>query len=1635
MMSAALEQQRQTPISNEADSEKYHGLKAFQKIDAKTIRPTLESILVRCVHNFEETLCSRQNLASLAERGVCFVSLENGIKSCSIHEGNSDLLQNLYRRTINLEDGSFITPAEAISIERKRCPRFWIVLINCYMVDFDQAIFDFLSSNLNMEDCPMEVTLLKDKIRHGKCILIVRWSNESKELEIVSCALFLVGNECIVCPYIATSDRNHHEKECGPSADSKPYRRRRLVRLLLAHLQLISINVFCWSVPKLVLQADPNSSGPIECFKKLGFGVLDYQYFMDDPIPDLTDDAVPFKFESRLWKIFIQDSQRIRYGSINPLARYFRFYMTSVIVAGVNSGSTTIIRKKMVPLEDFIRVRGTLDIFWMQDLTLEAKDHKHDAAKCCALNQCMHHKNKKITKPVVHQYAYCMYCKKGCHPECCYSREVGYDRCVPIDMFHSYRPPEVYGTCLLCESKKMKKGTLCKHNEGMDRSGDGVMTATCRKQHQKIHTRHRCLRCDVLIHPECCTYVLMEMHSDIASKRKGGLGSPHQGYNSIHFPENLYIHEPICDPCRLNSEYDVECTECIEHKRDASSCQNEETIEYYHRCYLCGASIHANCAIRMPNPNCTWDWSSPGQGLHWPGSELLYCSSCDVVRKYTVIPIIGEITKRMNDPDLVPNDIDTTKMVMGSYIEKNNVFEANKRLEHQMEIGKEVMLYSLDPVIYWEQTIMRLFFYLIAQHLPDDVGLIHDGFNIGSIKKRSYTMTSGWETKRTILQWVFQAGGVNGKDSRRGHWSLIVYQREITTSGAQYMDPRQIPINLGKSGMVRVMDSLEEPDSEFYTKMVQAVLLAMGWHEGKKPAKTLYLPKYKRVKRNSALTENTIDPTSKLNRKRWVIYEDPEAMMLLHNPDCGPITCVEALKHTNVGFQSVVNSEIELKDVVPAFYRQMILHLLGQMLNEGINHNIFDYSKLGVETNKDSAVYDVFSTRMRSVARDYDCGWGNKPFKELCVNEECPICKEDIWDIGSCHAKFTCYVSCSCSKRMHLDCFVQNLCAWDKMNLVHSPYDYNTYREDCFLGRIFKCPACNEINEPGLLVVHHCDGSLITIQPLPRYDNPAFNGDDPHYRDTTQIPMDARIEFVPRRRNWLRLEIFPIVWEEAKFLTYFNADSKTYANLKSDGLPITSDNILLISDLSISQEPSVNEGENSEQTRNNDDSINDPSKDVDNDGREKEKDKSTSTRNDTNHFHGSDTESDATNHNENTGNKDKHNNLETEPVTGKKRRRQRKCSRGGHFLTIQDDADAKVVWDVYNNVPPDYCRKDDVQKNLPKYWTKDQADREGEKLFWGNKDNTLKIKTIREGLVKARARKEKRRIEVLLKDERELLQRLDTEKNIQRYDQLIRLKYVGAKTSRVRNPKGKGLIQQRTPACWYGMVLNGHVTTCLETKWVKEMFPKPILEYIKENASRFVDVPPGAAGDTLMYSNLENDLRDRWSPPDTRPVIWAHQNQRDWKCLYYSTASVLYYLGDGLGASVMRDQGNTLNVLSYEYFVYLMRRLGYLGYKVQKQFSNISKEYSKDYLMIGQLCGMDGGTEHVIGMVDELIFDCNNMFATPMTDYSINACCGTVGFKQFHRLFVFSKKYQVTKERNKMINRKGTWVTSKIDIL
>jgi hypothetical protein len=79
-----------------------------------------------------------------------------------------------------------------------------------------------------------------------------------------------------------------------------------------------------------------------------------------------------------------------------------------------------------------------------------------------------------------------------------------------------------------------------------------------------------------------------------------------------------------------------------------------------------------------------------------------------------------------------------------------------------------------------------------------------------------------------------------------------------------------------------------------------------------------------------------------------------------------------------------------------------------------------------------------------------------------------------------------------------------------------------------------------------------------------------------------------------------------------------------------------------------------------------------------------------------------------------------------------------------------------------------------------------------------------------------------------------------------------------------------------------------------------------------------------------------------------------------------------------------------------------------------------SKDIGKDTFVIGQLCANDGGTEHAIGILDGWIFDCNCLYALPFTLFSINQCCGKVGFQQFYRTFTFKKSFVSTKKRMKL---------------
>ena len=1640
----------------------FYGLNECNNIDILSDRPKLhrKRLQKAMEEDTEASLCSPTNRINLLNVGVSHVSLEKGVRACGVSEIPGDLLHTMTQQKVNLKRPSSKAKRQCIS----ESPRFWIILINSHKVNFDTEIFDFFDINLALG--VVEKENFWEKIAHGKCILIVRWVDDRSAFEIVSCVLFILGTDCIYCPYMATSVQNHTKKSCGPNADNLPYRRRRLIRVLLSNLQMMSINVFGWNQPRLVIQADPRKTQAVECFKRLGFVLLDFQYITDDKVPQLTDD-VPFEIYPVKWRLFVHHSSRSLFGDYNSNERYFRFYMTSTVTAGGTNQGHISIRKKIAPLELFLSETKDLNMKWMQNMELVLGSNK----TCSAKNKCMYYR-KRLTPPM-HQYAFCMYCKSDCHPECCYARVEEEDLCVPIDMFHSYRHPDVYGTCLHCYTEKMNDGSLCRHNSAIIRSSSGIGTITCQYQSQKIHSQHCCVRCKEPIHPMCCTYVPIDVHNDMAQVNGEGLCAvPHNLENT---PERLYVSEPICDYCRLSTTFDIDAHECCENHSAISMCRNShEQIDFYLRCFECKRSIHYDCCkSRVSNPNCAWNWMMAGEGCHWPGAELVYCGDCDVTRKFTIIPCMSDIPKCMNDPDLLPDDMNVGKMVTACYTEQENIFENNIGLNHAIEFGKEVIPYSLDHKVYWELSIIRLFFYLLAKHLPRDVGLLHDGFNIGNIERGNFAMTRGWQNKHTIMQWVFQGGGRYGKDSKNGHWSLIVYERLGNGSNSN---------QLGRTGLVRIYDSLAEPNKAFYNKMIMKVIKALGFYEGTKPGKTLYIPKYKRTIRKGGVhpvSKNDMDPMTRIDSRRWVIFEDPNAIMLLDGPDCGPITCIEALKKVPIGLEAEVNMSVVIPEVELIHLRSLVFHYIGNMLSNGINRQNFVYSSLTLQNDTmGEEVMDSLSTRMNIISRDFECGWGNQSYKELCIDDSCPICLGKIWKIGSSHAKFTCYLSCACMKRMHFSCFVSTLVSWDQMERIRTPEQHAIYTEDDWLGHLFKCPACNNLNEPGLVYVHNCDGSLITAVQLPSYPH----AEDNVQEDRLRIDNDDRINFVLFRREWVRNNCFPIMWEEAKLLTYFNEEESKYLSLRTEGNDITSDKILLCSDVvedsvtpevlaaedhaatyydvpvteavSTSNDNDSNTGVNVTQeihtSANNPNIVSDDGlpiisiKDISTCAeiqKDAAVDDAHSTDGTIDDSTAVDNVSDARALTNSTTNADdmstaviveeapaiEKNKSITIGVVQKKRRRQSKRHRlklaDVYIVSKADRAYIVTKPDEVDGNGTESLEKDYIVKNLTYHWTKEETDEIVSKVIL-SKTTHYRMSKLQESLVEEKGKPNSNghsaRLACLLHKEKLIVGEFESEQIEKRFDQVTRLMFVDSSVKSKTKKKKSNSVDSVEPPEWFhwkGKLLTGPIID-LQSNWVNRHFPKGVLKLIKEKAGSFVEVPPGACN-VIKESNQENLLGNRWLPPVERHLVWARQAGNDWQCLSYATASVLYYLGDTFGAAFMKERRIELD---FDSFILAMKKhLGYVRIPSVKNKVSLKtcRAYQMNAFCIGQVVGRDGGTEHVIGITDNWIFDSTCEAALPLCNVSLNRCCSDVDFVCFQRLFIFEKTFRVTKTRSK----------------
>ena len=215
----------------------------------------------------------------------------------------------------------------------------------------------------------------------------------------------------------------------------------------------------------------------------------------------------------KLWETFILKSPHRPIGEYSLHDVYFEFYISSGLVDSCQMISALPDPTIVIPSSH------TLKADWMIDIESEVLNRRNSPKACGAGKKCFHSTLNKIKHgvnawsaiPKIKNYAFCMYCQQTCHRECVYSRDPTEDGCVPIDMYGSYRPPEAYGTCLKCHSE-MIEGSQCIHNYDTETEVGGVSLPKCNRQKRKIPHRHRCLRCDELVHPKCCTYVPNSMH-------------------------------------------------------------------------------------------------------------------------------------------------------------------------------------------------------------------------------------------------------------------------------------------------------------------------------------------------------------------------------------------------------------------------------------------------------------------------------------------------------------------------------------------------------------------------------------------------------------------------------------------------------------------------------------------------------------------------------------------------------------------------------------------------------------------------------------------------------------------------------------------------------------------------------------------------------------------------------------------------------------------------------------------------------------------------------------------------------------------------------------------------------------------
>jgi len=208
--------------------------------------------------------------------------------------------------------------------------------------------------------------------------------------------------------------------------------------------------------------------------------------------------------------------------------------------------------------------------------------------------------------------------------------------------------------------------------------------------------------------------------------------------------------------------------------------------------------------------------------------------------------------------------------------------------------------------------------------------------------------------------------------------------------------------------------------------------------------------------------------------------------------------------------------------------------------------------------------------------------------------------------------------------------------------------------------------------------------------------------------------------------------------------------------------------------------------------------------------------------------------------------------------------------------------------------------------------------------------------------------------------------------------------------------------------------------TTLQSEFVMANFPAKFIEKVVEEGekmkSNFIFVPPGAPCTSAGHPLIREDY-----PP-------THYLQNDrWTCLFSSFASALHFIGLWQQAAIFVFLSEKFSVDKgkgwdgWRALLHIMRSecKWLVPRKLTAHFDILNDR--SIYPTVVQLQAGDGGTQHAITVVGQLIFDSNCVRALPLALETLHHCCSSDEKKgTFCRVFHAYRfeERETTKQKN-----------------